>query len=390
MSDVKNLKNRKILITCTDVMMFQFIVPHIQYLDKLGCKVDIACSSADGYQNEGYLGKIQNNLPDVSKCFFIRTERNPFSFHNMAGYKDLKAVIYAANYDLIWTNEPVMGVLTRLAAKRYRHNGGKIMYLVHGYHFFKGAPRKNWLYYPIEKIMSGYCDAITVINWEDYYFTKKYFKTPVFHIDGIGLDLEKYKNVRVDYKKKRKELGIKENDILIISVGELQSRKNHEVIIRAIAKLNNPNIKYIICGRGELLDDLKKLSSHLNLNSQIQFLGHRYDIAEILNVADIFAHPSQREGLGIAAIEAMSAGLPLVTSNIQGIKDYVKNDENGYANTPYDIDGFAEAISKLILNPELRHKMGCNNQLCAEKYSIEKSVTSVAKILDNILESDNR
>lgn len=381
-----NSFRKKILITSTDVMMIQFLIPHVRYLTEKGMMVDVACSSAEGYQNEGYKEKIQEMLPENSKYFFVNTERTPYSLKNIKGYRDLKRIIESHVYDLIWTNEPVMGVMTRLASKKFRKNNGKVMYMVHGYHFFEGAPKRNWIFYPVEKTMSKHCDAITVINWEDFYFTKKHFSVPVFHIDGIGLDLEKYNNVTVDYSQKRKELNISDDDLLVVSVGELQSRKNHQVIIKAIAQIKNPKIKYIICGRGELLDKLEKLCVDLKIEKQVQFLGHRYDIAEILHVADIFAHPSQREGLGIAAIEAMAAGLPLVTSNIQGIKDYVINGENGYSYTPYDVVGYADAISKLIEDVELRKRIGVNNQNCSEKYRIENSVVAVEKIIQEILE----
>ena len=331
---IDNIKGKQILITSTDVMMIQFLVPHVLYLLDNGANVDVACSKAEGYQNEGYKEKIKEMLPKSVSFYEIRTERTPFSIKNISGLIDLKSVLKNKKYDLIWTNEPVMGVMTRLAACDSRKQGSVVMYLAHGYHFFKGAPKKNWIYYPVEKFMSRYCDLITVINWEDFYFTKKHFKKPVYHIDGIGLCLDKYTQVQVDYKMKRKELGVKEDDILIVSVGELQHRKNHAVILRAIAGLNNSNLKYIICGRGELEDDLLRLARELQIDNQLQLLGHRYDIPEILAVADIFAHPSQREGLGIAAIEAMAAGLPLITSNIQGIKDYVVNEKNGYSYAP--------------------------------------------------------
>lgn len=382
---IDNIKGKQILITSTDVMMIQFLVPHVLYLLDNGANVDVACSKAEGYQNEGYKEKIKEMLPKSVSFYEIRTERTPFSIKNISGLIDLKHVLKNRKYDFIWTNEPVMGVMTRLAARNSRKQGSVVMYLAHGYHFFKGAPKKNWVYYPVEKFMSHYCDLITVINWEDFYFTQKHFKKPVYHIDGIGLCLDKYAQVKVDYEMKRKELGIDEDDILIVSVGELQHRKNHAVILRAIAGLNNSNLKYIICGRGELEDDLLRLAGELQIDNQLQLLGHRYDIPEILAVADIFAHPSQREGLGIAAIEAMAAGLPLITSNVQGIKDYVVNEKNGYSYAPHDVEGFTNGLGKLVRDRELRKQFGETNRECAKKYCIENSVKQLGSIISDAL-----
>lgn len=378
-------KSAKILITSTDVMMYQFLLPHALHLINMGYQVDVACSSAEGYKNEGYLQTIKNTLPKTTSVYHISTERTPYSLKNLIGVKELKEIIDKNQYSLIWTNEPVMGIATRLAARAARKNGTKVMYLAHGFHFFKGAPKKNWIYFPIEWAMASMCDLMVMINWEDYHFTQRYISKSVKHIDGIGLDTNKFKNISSDYNAKRSELGIEVDDVLVLSVGELQVRKNHEPIIRAIASLNDPKIKYIICGRGELLEYLKTLSKELKIENQIQFLGHRYDIGEILKVSDIFAHPSKREGLGIAALEAMAVGLPLVTSNIQGIKDYVINDKTGYCFDPADISGYAMAIQKLANNPELRKIIGEYNMVAVEKYSINNSMSDIETIIRELV-----
>ena len=90
--------------------------------------------------------------------------------------------------------------------------------------------------------------------------------------------------------------------------------KNHEVVLNAIAKLNNSNIKYMIAGQGGLKQHLLDLAQNLSIENQLQLLGFRNDIAELDNCADLFILPSKREGLGLAAIEAMSTGLPIITS----------------------------------------------------------------------------
>lgn len=377
---------KKLLITSTDVMMIQFIVPHVIYLKEHGFYVDVACSSAAGYQNENYLNKIQDAIGKDSHVYSVRTERSPYTLGNRKGYSDLCEIIKEGGYEIVWTNEPVMGVMTRLACRKARKNKQlKVLYMAHGYHFFRGAPIINWVVYPIEKILSKYCDAICLINWEDYNFTKKHFaKTPAYHIDGIGLDTQKFSNIEVNVIEKRKELGFSSDDILLLSVGELQYRKNHKVIIEAISRINNPKIKYIICGCGELEAYLMELAQKLHVEKQLFLLGHRYDIAEILKSVDIFVHPSLREGLGIAALEAMSAGLPLVTSNIQGIKDFVIDRQTGYSLCPNDVDGFKNAIQTLIDNPELRQSITKKNVEYVKKYDIAESTKQVYSILEEL------
>ncbi len=377
---------KKILITSTDVMMYLFLLPHVKYLIKNNYTVDIACSAAEGFKEERYDIYLRKNIPSSSKYFHLHAERSPYAvLSNIKGYKQLSKIIYEGSYDAVWTNEPVMSVITRLAASKFRKKGLKLLYLCHGYHFFKGSPLVNWLFYPVEKIMARYSDMTVTINRADYDFTKKYFRKPVKHINGIGLDISKFKNTSVDFKIKRSELSIGINDFLILSVGELIPRKNQEVIIKAVASLNNPKIKYIICGVGKRLEFLKSLAKKLNIENSVKFLGLRYDIGEILKVADIFAHPSKGEGLGIAPIEAMAAGLPLITSNIQGIKDFSVDGKTGFCSGPNDIKSFAKALKTLINDKKLRSSMGIYNKKVVEKYSIKNSTKDMELIINELL-----
>lgn len=369
-------------------MMYQFLLPHVRFLYENGYIVDVACSYAEGYQDEGYHDFIRDSLPEESTMYSVSLARNPYDFHNIKGLSDLKEIFENKKYDLIWTNEPVMGVMTRLAAAKCRKNGTKVLYMAHGYHFFRGAPIKNWIYYPIERIMSRYCDAMCMINWEDFDFTRKHIPfMQVYHIDGIGFNSAKYEKIKIDKEKKRKELGFNTDDIILLSVGELQPRKNHEPVLRAIAEINNKNVKYVICGWGELKEDLLSVADKLGVKDRLFLLGHRYDIAEILKMADVFIHPSLREGLGIAVLEAMSAGLPIISSNVQGLKDFIQNDRNGFVCAPSDINGYRIAIEQLLKDPNLRAKMSKNNIVDSKKYDIQNSRKQVLDILNIIADA---
>lgn len=372
---------KRVLLTCTDLMTIQFMVPHIRYLAENGFCVELACSVVGDR-----LDDVKNAVGDVAKIHTLRLERSPFSPNNLKGYGDLKKLLKENTYDVIWTNEPVMGVMTRFAARKARKNGIKVIYMAHGFHFFKGAPLINWLMWaPTEIIMSHFNDVLVTINWEDYNWAKKHTHAPVIkHIDGIGVDFSNREGV-VSREEKRTQLNIASEDILVLSVGELQKRKNHQAIIRAIARLNNPNIKYAICGQGELEDYLKKLVSSLKLDNQVFFLGYRQDIPEIMSACDIFAHPSIREGLGLASLEAMASGLPLVTSNVQGVPDYVENGVTGYMCAPMDFDAYAENLNKLVKDKALREKIGTTNITYVQKYRVEVIEPVIKDILNETI-----
>lgn len=333
---------KRLLITSTDLMMIQFLVPHVLYLREQGYDVEVACSNVGGRLDE-----VKEKL-GTDSVHQVRLARSPANLNNLQGLSELKKLIKTNHYNLIWTNEPVMSIMTRLAAKKARRKGTKVLYMTHGYHFFKGCPAKLKVFYPIEKYASRLCDCIVTVSWEDYYTTKEKFKvSKVFHINGIGLDTEKFvKPIRRN--EKRSELGIPENVFLLLSVGELKPHKNHKVIIEALSQINADNVFYAICGKGELLYYLKKLANDVGLQEKVKFLGYRQDINEIMGCADAFAFPSVREGLGLASLEAMSAGLPVIGTDTRGIRDYVIDGETGYLIQPNDVKSTVEAINKVL------------------------------------------
>ena len=374
---------KKLLITSTDLMMIQFLVPHVKYLSENGFHVEIACSVVGDRIED-----VRSALGGVAKKIHtVRLERSPVAPNNLKGYGDVKRLLEENKYDIIWTNEPVMGVVTRLAARKLRKQGTKVIYMCHGFHFYKGASLPSWLlYYPVERFMSRFCDMIVTINHEDEARAKTFHCPRVEHINGIGVDFSRL-HCTVTREEKRRELGVTDEDILVLSVGELQTRKNHEAIIRAIARLNNSHVKYMICGRGVLLEHLQKLAEDLGIRNQVSFLGYRMDIPEIMRAADIYAHPSKREGLGLACLEAMASGLPLVTSNIQGIPDYVENGVTGFLCDPEDIARFTAHLKMLVEDEELRKRMASTNQERVRKYTVSQIRHAVKLLFDSILEN---
>lgn len=278
-------------------------------------------------------------------------------------------MILEEKYDLVHTHTPVASAITRLVCKNIK--GTKVFYTAHGFHFHKGAPIKNWLiYYPLEKWLAKYTDTLITINKEDYERAKSKFKAKrVEYIPGVGLDIDKFKNVVVDKVGKRQELSLPEDAFVILSVGELNKNKNHEVVIRAIAKIKNPDIHYLVCGKGNLDGHLRNLSKELGLEDQVHLLGFRKDIPEICKISDVFAFPSYREGLGMAALEAMACGLPIITSNVHGIVDYSIDGETGYNCSPTDVDSFSKYIKNLYLDIEKRNRMTANNIEAVKKFN---------------------
>lgn len=347
---------KKVLFVATVVKthIMEFHIPYLKMFKEMGWETAVA--ARNDYENPA-----DCVIPYCDTYYNIPFERNPLKPGNLKAYKELKHIIGEGEYDIIHCHTPVGAMLTRLAAKQARKKGTKVFYTAHGFHFYKGAPAINWiLYYPVEKWLSRYTDVLITINKEDYERAKTFKAGKVCYVPGVGIDLKKFNVGYVNKEQKRKEIGVSANDFVLLSVGELIPRKNHEVVIRALSVLKQldklSHIEYVICGRGAYETDLKKLAEELGVADHIHFLGYRNDISEICNCADLFVFMSHQEGLPVALMEAMACGLPAVCSNIRGNTDLIEDGVTGLIsnNTPEEL---AEVINEMRNDAALRDRL---------------------------------
>lgn len=368
---------KRLLLTCTDLMAIQFLVPHVKYLSEHGFSIELACSDVGGRLDE-----VRTVLNGISEVHKVRLVRSPFSLGNGKGYHDLKKLINGSHWDVIWTNEPVMGVMTRLAAKKARKNGTKVVYMVHGFHFYKGAPFINWLiYYPVEKYCSRLCDEIVTINEEDFERAKTFHAKRVEKIPGVGVNLDRFSPNEDIRRQWREKLCLKDDDIALLTVGELHKGKNQQTVIRAVEKIKDAHFHYFLCGKGEEESNLIKLTKDCHLENQVHFLGYRKDVAEIMCACDMFVFLSLREGLSKALMEAMASGKPVVCSAIRGNVDLIKNGKGGYI-VENNADAVAEAVKKLAYDEHLREEMGKYNEKAVDAFREERAVEAVYKLMN--------
>ena len=381
---------KKVLIVASVVSFIEwFNKENVDFLRKdLGCQVHVACNfdymeDTDEERTIKYIEKLKNDGVILHNIHFAR---NPLEKANIEAFKELKKVIDGEKFDLIHCHTPAASMMTRLAGIKARKNGSTIMYTCHGFHFHNASSKKNWLiYYPIERVLSAFCDYIVTINKEDFNRAKTFSAKNVRYIPGVGVDINKIKNVTVDKAEYKKSLGIPENAVMLLSIGEMIERKNHEVIIRALGKLKNDNIYYCIAGKGPLENHLRSLAKELGIEKNVLFLGFRKDIPEFCNAADISAFPSRIEGLGLAGIEAMAAGVPLISSDVHGILDYVIDGKTGFACNPEDIEGFAKAIDTLANDKNLRDSMRNDCLNAVEPFEIKNALNVMWDIYKEIL-----
>jgi len=360
----------KILYVTTIGGTMDFFVSFIKQLLKEGNTVDIATNENN------------SKVPECYKewgctVYQIDTSRSPLNMGNIKAITQIKELVAKEKYDIVHCHTPVAAMCTRLACRRARKNGTRVFYTAHGFHFYKGAPLKNWmLYYPVEKICAHFTDVLITINQEDYALALKKMKAKrVEYVPGVGIDLTKFGKATVDMSAKRKELGIPEDATLLLSVGELNENKNHETVIRAISDMND--VCYIIAGRGLLQEYLQNVINELGMTERVKLLGYRKDIGELCEVADAFIFPSFREGLSVSLMEAMASGLPIVCSRIRGNIDLI-NENGGVLFDPHSIEECKQSI-EYLMNTDLI-KFGVHNTERIKEFEIG----NVCKIMKDI------
>ena len=150
---------------------------------------------------------VRNNLAEknglqldfVDKVFDVRFSRSPKSKDNITAYNQLKAIVDSGNYEVVHCNTPMGGMIARLATRAARKKGTKLFYTAHGFHFYDGAPKKNWMiFYPIEKFFSRMTDVLITITHEDYKVASEAFHCKVAYIHGVGVSGERYKPVNIE------------------------------------------------------------------------------------------------------------------------------------------------------------------------------------------------
>ncbi len=347
---------KKVLyVTTVSRTVNAFLVPHIHMLLDEGYQVDIATSIDKPIEES-----LKNRGVDV---FNIPFARNPLHPGNLTAFKELIKIQNQKQYDIVHVHTPVASLFGRLLKLRYPKL--KTIYTAHGYHFLKGGPKVGWLlYYPIEKVMAKLTDVTITINQEDYDITVKKLKPKkVYHMNGVGLDLSHYKILpEEENQRKRQELGLAEDDFVIIMIAELNENKNQIQLIKAMELLKDkyPNTKALLVGEGPKLSELQKEVELRGLKKQIQFLGFRTDVTELINVSNIGVLLSYREGLPRNLMELMACGRQMIGTNIRGCRDIICDDTVGCLVEVRDDRFLAHEIERLYLKNDSKFSLSPN------------------------------
>ncbi len=377
--------NRVLIITTNSGFVPQFEMNDVKILEENGYQIHYASN----FHKPVYKMDTEALKMRGIRLHHIAIEKSPGHIRtNIRAFRQIRKIIDEERIDLIHCHNPMGGVLGRMAAE-YSKQKPAVIYTAHGFHFYKGAPKKNWLlYYTAERFLARKTDILITINEEDYKNACRFHLKEggrVEHIHGVGVDIERFYPDRRIEQKKREELGIPQNAFHIVSVAELNDNKNQRVIIEALGMLSEKNIYYTLCGKGENIDFLKKYAESIGVGERVKLLGYRTDVEEILQTADCFAFPSIREGFGIAAVEALACGVPVIAADNRGTREYMRQGVNGLLCDPMNKEEFARAIHKLYEEPDYRYMLAGACRQSIYPYALKEVDKDMRMIYGGIL-----
>lgn len=349
-----------------------FHLPYLQMLKENSYKVFVA---------SGDDKKVVNFCDEKYK---ISIKRAPYNFKNIIAIKQLRNIINKEKFDIIHCHTPMGATITRIAAKKARKKyGTRVIYTAHGFHFYKGAPKKNWLiFYPIEKYLSKYTDTLITINKEDYELARTHFNKrckDIQYVPGVGIDTSKF-NIALSNKEKIKiknSIGLKENDFVLACVARMDKNKNQIFLIECMKEIikKNNTIHLLLIGPDELNGYYQSQAKYYNIEKNIHFLGRRDDIPRVLQIVNIVVSASKREGLPVNVMEALASNIPVVALNCRGMQDLITNGENGYI-----VSSKEEFIDKIL---EIKRKNTLKKVELDQKFtisSVEKQMKEIYKL----------
>lgn len=343
------VKQKILILATTASMIQQFNMHNIRILQSLGGEVHIGTNfNTPGTITKQISRKLILTLKkqgvvchQVDFMRGIGTPRN-----NKTALNQVCKIIKNEGITGIHAHSPLGGIIGRRAAHKMHV---KVIYTAHGLQFFKGGPLKDWIvFFPVEWFYAHWTDALITINTDDFYVSKYLPAKRKYMIHGVGIDkvvLSDTERKKARYRM-RKKLGVQQNDYLIISVGELSKRKNHESVLKAIAKLHNPRIKYVIAGIGPEKDKLLDLSKKIGLEKNFRLLGYLNNLDDLYYAADLNVFVSKREGLGLGGLDGVAHGTYIIGTKNTGMSDYIVNPKIGMLmDSPTDINELAKKIS---------------------------------------------
>ena len=366
---------KKLLLVANVVKehVLKFHVPTIRYLKQQGWTVDVAASG-------------EEDVPYCDRQIRGEWKRSPFTPDTIRGVVQLKKILEHEHYDIVYCHTPVGALVARLAARKARAKGTKVVYFAHGFHFFTGAPLVNWLlFYPIERLLAYCTDMLITLNDEDEARARRCFpkKLQIRRVPGVGvqfsrLDVDEPEKARAQL---RRQWGIPENALVFIYVAELIANKNQQMLFQALKKIqeSRTDTYLVLVGPDHADGHYQRLAQQMGVADSVVFTGWRSDVGACLRAADIAVASSIREGLALNIVEAMYCGLPVVATDNRGHVPIIRDGENGFLVHVGDSETMAKRVLEIADDPQLRRKMTGHDLSRYDADAVSKQIYKILK-----------
>lgn len=451
------MRKKVLMVSSVASMIDQFNMSNIYLMLDMGYEVHVVCNFEKGNTcSAERLDRLKTTLAQMHVAWHQwDCPRGMRAGDFIEAFWQLWDLTGRNRFEWMHCQSPVGGVLARAVACG---RGIRVIYTAHGFHFYKGAPLKNWLlFYPVEKVLAHVTDVLITINKEDYLFaSKKLNAGKVCYTPGVGIDTVRFRRQTgadgmqndgekpkhavhkacsnrqrgaadgmqndseklkhavhrvcsnrqrgadggIQYINEKQRLRGQENagdalqaaerkkfcrkyrmpadTVVLLSVGELNRGKNHRMVIEAMAETARTDIYYLICGQGGLRKELRRLADRLGVGERLRMPGYQVNMPWIYQNADIFVFPSIREGMPVALMEAMAAGLPCAVSDIRGSRELVTDEKMRFRlDRP---DQLRSILEMLAASRRLRQKCGMENQTNVNDYDIRNVRKRMEKI----------
>lgn len=370
---------RVLYVATVSSHIWNFHRPYLRSLTDLGYEVWVAA---------GLDRSTLTLAKEVHQFVPLPFSRTPLHPGNLIAFCQLIRLLKRQKFVLCHVHTPVGAALGRMACSLT--GTAPVVYTVHGFHFYKGAPWWHWLFYATaESALARWTDALITLNDEDFAFAQglhlRGAQEPLL-LPGVGLraDFLSPGHANPDI---RGELGIPREAPLLVAVGELNANKSQEVLIRAMTRLREqfPDVHLVLVGEGSLETELKRLVHTLDLRDTVSFTGWRDDVALMLRASDLVVSASEREGFPLSLVEAMALGKAAVVTNVRGNRDVVQDGVTGVLVPRGDPEALARAVADLLREPQRRQEMGRTGASRADELSADRIVPKVLELYKKVL-----
>jgi glycosyltransferase involved in cell wall biosynthesis len=372
--EIKDTLTKLLIVTTIPITLKAFLLPFAQHFKERGWQVDAMANGIDNCE------ACKETFDHVWEVRWSRNPLDPRALMNAP--KQIEAIVGKEKYDIVHVHTPVAAFITRFALRKLRKvTGTRVIYTAHGFHFHQQASLlRNFIYLLLERFAGKYTDYLVVINRDDYHAANRYRIVSggrLRYIPGIGVDTAFYHPESVSGAQVcgiREELEMQSADKLFLMIGEFNPGKRHTDLIRAWAKMNRQDVHIAFAGTGPGFQKVKEQVIHCGWENRLHFLGFRADIPALIKTAIAVVLPSEREGLPRSVMESLSLGVPVIGTDIRGIRDLLEG-ECGILVKLGDTGALAGAMQWVLDHPAEAVQMGENGRrkMCGD-YEIMKII----------------